>query len=404
MRGPIRFLLLGASLFALPSCSEPPRAREGASSGLPRYDSAGVTISVTASAEASRLLPWDVSDSPDLIIGDGPSPQELFSSVEGVAPLQSGGVAVVDGADRQIRLFDRSGSLVGRIGGRGRGPGEFLEVGLAPTQNSDSIIVYDGGLRRFHYISTINLRFRVHTTTAVRGGRPPLGVTGGKALFLSGVRRRSRPGIIRMPMTFRWVDLVTQRETAVATVTTEAFFAEDVPGQAAPTAWRRPFTLFRPLGVVSPTGARLYLGGPAELREYDFEGHLTRIFRLDAPLRPVTTEMIDAWIEEFTSTTSVPADRIRRIVEEMPLPTLVPAFGALLQDSEGWTWAGIYDPAQQALKPSHWIIFDDDGRAQGTVVTPQGLAVRAITSSSILGVWTSPLGVQEVRRYGLNRP
>lgn len=48
-----------------------------------------------------------------------------FSRVTAMAVGENGLLYVVDGQERQIRVFDASGRRVGTIGGRGRGPGEL---------------------------------------------------------------------------------------------------------------------------------------------------------------------------------------------------------------------------------------------------------------------------------------
>ena len=63
---------------------------------------------------------------PQVTIGvlDGPREYELFD-VSAAARQSDGDFVVVDGGAREVRLYDRHGTFVRRLGGPGSGPGEF---------------------------------------------------------------------------------------------------------------------------------------------------------------------------------------------------------------------------------------------------------------------------------------
>ncbi len=80
---------------------------------------------------------------PDLRIGatDG---DLYFFSVQDIAVDDDGSMYVSDRADDNVRVFDRAGNLVRRIGRKGKGPGEFI----APKQlaiTGDTLFVADNG-------------------------------------------------------------------------------------------------------------------------------------------------------------------------------------------------------------------------------------------------------------------
>jgi streptogramin lyase len=146
-------------------------------------------------------------------------------------------------------------------------------------------------------------------------------------------------------------------------------------------------------------------GPSAEVREYDVEGELRRIFRADIPGRPVTDSIMDAWIEHQFTRGQSSRSAWRERYESMPLPDTLPAFSALLVDDLERVWAGVYEPNRDP--PHRWVVFDREGRAPGTVETPAGLDVQAVTKDAVVGVWTDELGVQEVRVHrlvGSDRP
>lgn len=65
--------------------------------------------------------------------------EHTFSSIRDVALITSGRIAVVDGASQEIRVFDRDGAYVTKMGGEGDGPGEFRAI-------RDVVVLPDGRL------------------------------------------------------------------------------------------------------------------------------------------------------------------------------------------------------------------------------------------------------------------
>lgn len=82
-----------------------------------------------------------------LRIGGPEGSEEAFDRISAVDMDDAGNIYILDGRRRQIRVHDRAGGLVRRIGRRGEEPGEFagaLDFGVV----SDTIWVYDDVLRR----------------------------------------------------------------------------------------------------------------------------------------------------------------------------------------------------------------------------------------------------------------
>jgi hypothetical protein len=146
-----------------------------------------------------------------------------------------------------------------------------------------------------------------------------------------------------------------------------------------------------PAAAVRRNGAFITEGTLPEIKEYDVEGRLRRIIRIDEPLRRIT----DTDIQGYVEVTGKPMN------PDIPIPDMMPTFESLLVDDEGWLWAKVYewDPTQ----PSAWVVFDPSGRARGSIETPAGLRVHQIDSDFILGVWTDELDVEHVRRYRIDR-
>lgn len=91
-------------------------------------DSAGVRM-VLHAASAKPAATWRIAPRPLVEIGgaDGTGPT-MFSHIWGTARAPSGEIIVSDEPTQQLRIFDGSGKHLRTLGGRGKGPGEFLQI------------------------------------------------------------------------------------------------------------------------------------------------------------------------------------------------------------------------------------------------------------------------------------
>lgn len=371
--------------------------RSDAPVGFSQHDSAGVLISVTRGEQARSEVGWVVDSVPDLVIGEEEAPSELFHEIGGVAELEDGTVVVVDGASGEIRFFGPDGRLVTRMGGKGEGPGEFQDPSLVPTLGADSLLVYDGALRRFHLVSMDGQAFRVLRVDGWPTAGPPVGALGSWVLVDAGFGRPPSGSVWEVRHTLSWIHLGDHSEVSLATfMISLAYFTGERSARAIP------FLNPRPASAVTPSGALISHHAP-EVREYGTDGGLRRILRVKGLSRPITSSVIDsmAGIQAERLPGTVTRSSYRQILSEMPLPGTMPAFTSLRLDESGGFWAALYD--MDDTGPTRWMVFDEDGRALGTLETPARLAVHEIGAGSVLGVWTSDLGVQQVRRYQLQR-
>jgi hypothetical protein len=138
-RAPPVALPLFAGVFAL-GCT-------GADETDGRHD---VEVRDSAGVEVVRYLDPRVDAVPaelDLRIGvvDGRE-DEQFHAITGVATDAGGRIFVTDVGANAVRIFDRDGRFVRRIGGPGQGPGEF-ELISSLTVRGDTVYAFDA--RRF---------------------------------------------------------------------------------------------------------------------------------------------------------------------------------------------------------------------------------------------------------------
>jgi hypothetical protein len=120
--------------------------------GLPTvFDSTGDTIRarVVGAVDSSdiRTLVAEVRIAGE--IGDS----ILFGNAGNLTLNPSGAVAVYDYTSTQLLLFAPDGALIGRMGSKGSGPGEYQDVnGIAPLADS-TWAVYDAGSSRVSFFS-----------------------------------------------------------------------------------------------------------------------------------------------------------------------------------------------------------------------------------------------------------
>jgi hypothetical protein len=87
---------------------------------------------------------WKVAAQPYIDIGTATGPPEYrLNTVMGVTRLSDGRIVVGNMQTSQVRFYDARGKFLGRVGSKGRGPGEFTQImGVQPLRG-DTIAVTD---------------------------------------------------------------------------------------------------------------------------------------------------------------------------------------------------------------------------------------------------------------------
>jgi len=302
-------------------------------------------------------------------------------------------------------FYDSEGRLVKRAGGPGEGPGEFRDPVLVPLFGKDSLLLFDKVLPRFQVLAEDGAYGRgvLHVRGWPSGRVPPLGAKGDRVLFRGGrtpanQSGRPREGLVITERWYFWYDLLSGDTMHLATFQFESYQTREVLVAV-------PFRA-RPAAAVGGGGVLLTDGRTPEVREYDTAGRLLHVFRVEEARRPVTRAMLERRLE--TESAGYPPESamsrqayVAELYAPVPVPDSLPVFQTLLVDEVGWLWAEVYDfdPAQ----PREWVVFDEGGRAHGTVQTPPGLEVQWIGRDAILGVWKDEFDVEYVHRHRLTR-
>lgn len=370
-------------------------------------DSAGIEIVENRLPPADAGGEWRVGAEPVLRIGvlEGDEVYQLFQ-VSGAARLRDGRIAVVNRGTQEIRIFDARGLISARHGRSGDGPGEFRAPALAGIL-ADTLVVYDGMQRRITLVHP-DAGFIRDVAVGEEGGGFPV-VQGmfadGTLAFGGGMSFNSRDGfpsgLIRPASAFRAVTPAGEPVADFGEYPGAEMYAEVSGG-----AFRARGLPFGRITSVAVGDSLLYIGTADawEIKALAVDGSLRRRIRLDAPVRPVTGTLRNAWAEEAErrETDANARAELHRLLAEMPIPETLPPYGAMHVDEHGFLWVG--DVALPGVAETDWWIFDANGRLAGRTKLPSDVRILEIGDVELIVVARTDLDFEEVRVLRLERP
>lgn len=375
-----------------------------AGSGSVARDSAGIRI-VENDHRRPAWTPetaWRLTAEPRVRIGDvsGDSAYLLYQ-VPHVRRLHDGRIAVVNTSSRQVRLYDDRGAYLGAIGGAGEGPGEFRGPWAVHELAGDSLVVVD--LYREVSIFDRSGRFvrrflppRPSEQQLGEGFEPEGRFGDGSLLFKSHYPEdHQSTGVLRSRIAMIRVGLDGSTTRSLGDFDDQTYLKGGMPQY-----------LFGPWAHEAAAERTMWYGSGDgfELREIDFEGNTVRIVRLDRPLRPVTEDDVQAFLDDILRRVEgTGREQItRRLFADAQHPEYFPAHFALKVDAEDNLWVQDYQPFRLPVERV-WSVFDPEGRYLGDVTVPAGLTVHDIGADYLLGVYRDELDVEYVDLYGLEK-
>ncbi len=356
---------------------------------------------------------------------------DLLGEVYGIA-LCRDRVLVLDRSWYTVKVFDRQGTYLDRIGRQGNGPGELqFPTALAVNPVTDEILVRESVNGNTHlfspsgeYLRTLHPQFQ--------------GGVSGNEIILLRVTRAGVP-ILFTPYARR------PSESARGYIFTHCLFRLDPEGQVAGTidlpvydhpdyelrayvdqgrSYRPEAVPFGPQDVWSVTHEGALVTGYAS--DYRFEirypdGRVTIIERVTEPVRVEPEEK--AWHIRRVETL-LRSFEPAWVWKGPPVPDTKPWYGALLPDRSGRIWVLREGPGripagekEQAAKEGHapaWtadrtfdVYEESSGRFLGRVPLPEGLSVAPepwIDGNTFIAQVNGPLGEPLVRKYRLELP
>ena len=370
-------------------------------------DSAGVTIVANYPAAPDSRLPWSFGEQPSLSIGtvEGDGADQLFRVVDATR-LADGRIVVANAGTNELRVFHPDGSHAATAGGRGEGPGEFVNsspTAVAPWPGDSVAAPNPWGARLSIFDGDGN---HGRDVSLARGLLNVVGHTPDGRIFASGTE-----GL--QTATATPSDLA-RSATSWAILAGDGSLLADL-GQYPGDEWwairaadgsiqgGRPHPFGRTtVGAVWGDLAVIGVQDRYELKAFTADGTLARIVRRTGELaRPTRADLVDYHARLYAPWPEEERAQLLKDLDDMPLVDAHPAFGAILADRAGHLWVREHSQSGDGNAP--WTVYDPEGRIQGLAETPPGLDVFEIGADYILGRGRDDLGVEYVQLWTLVR-
>jgi hypothetical protein len=167
------------------------------------YDSAGVTIVLSDAAPDLDSTSWVIDSVPALVIGTAAGGKaHMLSGLAGFLRQSDGTIVIADTQTEELRFFDSTGAHIATTGGKGFGPGEYVNLYRLLRANGDSLFLIDYEGLRAHRLDERgaeirNFRPRVAGNARHQFSAPSgIGLVGGGSMLVRDympVCARSRP-------------------------------------------------------------------------------------------------------------------------------------------------------------------------------------------------------------------
>lgn len=399
----LQVIVLGA--LGTSACSE----ADSSSAVSLKRDSAGVQIIDNGRPDSAMIRWWSLEHPAFVDIGgaldDG---SYALVQVTGAKRLSDGRLAVIDAGTSELQMYRSDGGHLQTIGRCGNGPGEFQHPSALIILSGDTLLVTDSGLRRISVFDPSG-RFIRSVPFVVQGSS----VASPSARFADGSLLAVRATFGSGPMD--GIQRAVQTFTRVASDYTASDTIVSVPGNERLVRLRAGTSgSIGSVMMTTPPFAKMTLHAVAgdhlfvatqdapQIEIYTNTGVLTGIIRTGHELRPVTSQLLSAWVDRNVSQLSPDQRRAREdMLRNASPPKFAPIYGALHTDGSGNLW--VQDYAIDDSMPGRWSIFDPDGRLIAYSTMPSGLRIFEIGADYVLGVEKDALDVEHVRMYRLRK-
>jgi hypothetical protein len=344
---------------------------------------------------------------------NGPEEYQFVDVVSG-GRQTDGDLAIVDAAVRAVRMYSSDGKFLRSLGGPGSGPGEFEAPGQLWIWG-DSVAVWDQRLLRITWFDSEGELARVQSVDLAaisKAAAPPLypafvePLSDGRLL----VRLLEKAGTARaVGETTRPEGGALRVAADLSAIDTLMFFG-DVEETTVEAPWG-------PQQLPAPFGKRTWIthrGHPSTVCVGEQEApEIVCIrpdgerfwLRWDFPAPPPTSAEMEAWKEEVRRDYSIKVSEsdLARMLQNVPMPSVRPAYSRILFDRVGNLWVEIGPARGNVQTGLDYLVFDVDGILLGDVVVP-AVRVLEIGDDYLLGVYQDELEVEYVQLFDLEKP
>ncbi len=364
--------------------------------GADRKSTTVATRNKTAAVEEAVLnsTVTYVTANPTAVVGARPEDIPLYNIV-GVEPVSNSNFVVANAGSRELLLFDGRGRNLGKAGGRGAGPGEFVMIGGLKRFRADSVLVLDSYLLRLLVFSP-----RLQYTREIQPQRPDrgqpalLGALEDGTLILSfadpvgsasGIGDHAVVGAFsRYDADGRYLNPIGKYAVGEVSVT---------PSNVGVLLAIKPFEKETAVAV---SADRLYIAPAdrAEVLEVSPTGAILRTIRLDIRINQVNAADKDAFARQLKAKHK---DLPPNLIRDLSFPEIFPPHGAIVADPCGGFWIEEYQrPTDQN---EQWLAVTAKGTSAAPVKLPEGYSLLRLTPEELMGVHKDSDGVESVRVY-----
>lgn len=313
--------------------------------------------------------------------GERSDAPDVFGSIIALAADDAGRIYVADHQSNDIRVFDATGSSVGRIGRKGEGPGEFRFLAGVAWQREDGILWAMDPVRHrlIAFDSTGALLHENRHGDFTFATIPWTGKTDANR-FLFDERRKD---VLVRHRTLPTGEVVASDTLRLPPVETNTYATESEGVTALSSVPMSPYRVW----TAAPDGnAWLAVTSSYEMHEVTFAGDTVRTVKLLRSASPLEGEERDS----IAAASRIPARR---------LPRRKPVFRSLNSGPDGQLWVEV--GAGEVAR--RWDVFDRSGYYLGRVESPIGLqrstARLVVGAGTVIGVVEDEVGVQHVVRF-----
>lgn len=350
------------------------------------------------------------------------------SSIFGMTVDSRGRIYVLDAAEQTVRIFAKDGSPAGRLGRKGRGPGEF-ENATVMTMRGDTLWVFERSAGRITEFATDSRAFRSFTIVVrTRARALPVGVLANG--YLTTV---AEPEVIGGPTPFG--NTTTRRRTHLVRVDESGAVQDTLASVVNSTGIRykvrrvgeasfpsvgsdlqreQPFFPLQ-LHAVAPDGASVLKLEQVQrdqgrvnflqLTSVDLRGDTLWSKRVDfAPVaitRAHIAAMVDSLAKPIQGFRGPPVEGdAQMIADSLYRGTVWPAVTAIRYGLDGTIWL------MQGGPPTNSIVYwqlSPSGDVERRVELPQGFNLMQASRTTVWGWRTDDDDVPVVERYSFTR-
>jgi hypothetical protein len=368
-----------------------------------RFLKALLVIPVVAASLGAQERPWSIDPRPSLVLGDVNSDLLFGAGLVGAIRLDDGRIVVGDRGDYSLKVFDASGKLVKSLGRKGAGPGEFGYLAQL-WRCGDDIVAYDisNGYRSTVFGTDLSLKRSFRFRGPGENSTPYASACNSAGAFVHHgweSRKDFRNGAFRTPVSL-WMSGTDSTVRVIGTIPGSERWGHfsDKGGGTGPL----------PLGkqsVIALGRNRIYVGtaDTYTVTMYDLGGKVIGTFTKPNVQLATTQADIDLAVEdEAAGKDDAARERVRKQYATMDLPKTIPAYKAMLIDSEGMVWVRDYRRASPTT--ALWTVFTSAGKQVAEVQLPLHLTVSEIGRDYVLGKYVDPVeDIPEIRMYRLRR-